>query len=366
MPVLGITGTGGSGKSSLTDELVNRFRRDQGDKLRIAVLAIDPTRRRTGGALLGDRIRMNAANAPSVFFRSLATRDGVSEVPEQLDAIVGACKAAGFDLVIVETPGIGQGDAGIVGHVDTSLYVMTPEFGAASQLEKIDMLDLADVIAINKFDRRGGADAFRDVRRQFVRDRELFGVELDELPVFGTIASRFNDDGVTALFQHLRTVLADQGLPVDAGLLEPVEVRASTGTTVVVPAGAGSLPRRDRRRPSAATTPTRLAWPIRPGPPSASSGPPGTWPARTSPSAPCRRKPPSLVGPCPPWCRTRSTGGPRWSRSSAPPSWPAPRCRAPSCRGWRCRPSPTTATWSPSPARRTCPAASRSPPASSR
>jgi methylmalonyl-CoA mutase len=239
VPVLGITGTGGSGKSSLTDELVNRIRRDQADKLRIAVLAIDPTRRRTGGALLGDRIRMNSANAASVFFRSLATRDGVSEVPEQLDAIVGACKAAGFDLVIVETPGIGQGDAGIVGHVDTSLYVMTPEFGAASQLEKIDMLDLADVIAINKFDRRGGADAFRDVRRQFVRDREMFGVELDELPVFGTIASRFNDDGVTALYQHLRTVLADQGMPVDAGLLDPVEVRASTGTTVVVPAERG-------------------------------------------------------------------------------------------------------------------------------
>ena len=188
VPVLGITGTGGSGKSSLTDELVRRVRRDQGDKLRIAVVAVDPTRRRTGGALLGDRIRMNAIEGPSVFFRSLATRSGTSEVPDHLDHVVAGCKAAGFDLVIVETPGIGQGDAGIVGHVDTSLYVMTPEFGAASQLEKIDMLDLADVVAINKFDRRGGADALRDVRRQFARDRELFTVALDDLPVFGTIA----------------------------------------------------------------------------------------------------------------------------------------------------------------------------------
>jgi methylmalonyl-CoA mutase len=236
VPVLGITGTGGSGKSSLTDELVRRFRRDQGDKLRIAVIAVDPTRRRTGGALLGDRIRMNALDGPAVFFRSLATRSGRSEVPEHLDDVIAACRAAGFDLVIVETPGIGQGDAGIVGHVDTSLYVMTPEFGAASQLEKIDMLDLADVVAINKFDRRGGADALRDVRRQFVRDRELFGTDPEQLPVFGTIASRFNDDGVTALYQHLRAALGEQGLPLDDGQLAPVDVRASSGTTVVVPA----------------------------------------------------------------------------------------------------------------------------------
>jgi methylmalonyl-CoA mutase len=239
VPVLGITGTGGSGKSSLTDELVRRLRRDQDDKLRIAVIAVDPTRRRTGGALLGDRIRMNAVDGSAVFFRSLATRDASGEIPEHLDDVVAACKVAGFDLVIVETPGIGQGDAGIISHVDSSLYVMTPEFGAASQLEKIDMLDLADTIAINKFDRRGGADALRDVRRQFARDRELFGVDPEELPVFGTIASRFNDDGITALYLHLRDVLVKHGLSVDAGQIEPTDVRASTGTTVVVPADRG-------------------------------------------------------------------------------------------------------------------------------
>ena len=182
---------------------------------------------------------MNAVDGPQVFFRSLATRSGASEVPECLDDVIAACRASGADLVIVETPGIGQGDAGIIGHVDTALYVMTPEFGAASQLEKIDMLDLADVVAINKFDRRGGEDALRDVRRQFARDRELFDVDPEQLPVFGTIAARFNDDGVTALYQHLRSELAAKGLVVSEGQLEPVTVRASTGSTVVVPAERG-------------------------------------------------------------------------------------------------------------------------------
>jgi methylmalonyl-CoA mutase len=235
MPVLGITGTGGSGKSSLTDEVLRRFRLDQDDRLRIAVIAVDPTRRRTGGALLGDRIRMNAIDGGRVVFRSLATRSGRSEVPSCLDDVLLACRAAGYDLTIVETPGIGQGDAGIVDHVDTSLYVMTPEFGAASQLEKIDMLDLADVVAVNKFDRRGGADALRDVRRQFARDRGLFTADLDELPVFATIAAQFDDDGVTALYQHLRDVLAAKGLAVTEGRLDPVTTRASSRTTVVVP-----------------------------------------------------------------------------------------------------------------------------------
>jgi methylmalonyl-CoA mutase len=155
VPVLGITGTGGSGKSSLTDELVRRFRLDQEDKLRIAVLAVDPTRRRGGGALLGDRIRMNSLASGRTYFRSIATRGATSELPEHLPDAITACRAAGYDLVIVETPGIGQGDAAIVPLVDVSLYVMTPEFGAASQLEKIDMLDFADVVAINKFERRG-------------------------------------------------------------------------------------------------------------------------------------------------------------------------------------------------------------------
>ena len=233
VPVLGITGTGGSGKSSLTDELVRRIRLDFDDKLRVAVVAVDPTRRRAGGALLGDRIRMNAVDH-NVFFRSLATR-GASEVPDHLDDVVAACRAAGHDVVIVETPGIGQGDVGIVDLVDVSLYVMTPEFGAASQLEKIDMLDFADAVAINKFERRGADDALRDVRRQLQRNRESFGGSLEDLPVFGTIAARFNDDGVTALYQHLRGLLREHGLPAGGGALAPVTTRVPTGITTVVP-----------------------------------------------------------------------------------------------------------------------------------
>ena len=235
VPVLGITGTGGSGKSSLTDELILRLRQDQGDKVRLAVVAVDPTRRRTGGALLGDRIRMNAIDSPSVFFRSLATRSAAGEVPEHLDDVVAACKVAGAEVVIVETPGIGQGDGGIIGHVDTSLYVMTPEFGADSQLEKIDMLDLADTVAVNKYDRRGGADAVRAVRRQMARNRELFTVDPEDLPVFGTVAARFNDDGVTALYLHLRDELVGRGLRLEAGAIGPAAGKVSTGTTVVVP-----------------------------------------------------------------------------------------------------------------------------------
>ncbi|WP_448639126.1 fused isobutyryl-CoA mutase/GTPase IcmF [Geodermatophilus sp. URMC 63] len=238
VPVLGITGTGGSGKSSLTDELLRRLRRDQEDKLRVAVVAIDPSRRRGGGALLGDRIRMNALESGEgahTFFRSMATRTAGAQVPEHLDDVLAAVKAAGFDLVIVETPGIGQGDAAIVPFSDVSLYVMTPEFGAASQLEKIDMLDLADVVAINKFERRGAEDARRDVARQMVRNREAFGQPWEQMPVFGTSAARFDDDGVTALYQHLLGLLTDEGLPAGAGVLPRVDVRASTGLTSVVP-----------------------------------------------------------------------------------------------------------------------------------
>ncbi|MFN8037168.1 MAG: fused isobutyryl-CoA mutase/GTPase IcmF [Acidimicrobiia bacterium] len=236
VPVLGITGTGGSGKSSLTDELVNRFRLDQEDKLRIAVVAIDPTRRRGGGALLGDRIRMNAIHAPGIFFRSLATRSSAHEVPDAVTDVIAACKVAGFDLVIVETPGIGQGDAAVVPFVDLPVYVMTPEFGAASQLEKIDMLDFADAVVVNKFERRGAEDARRDVRRQLARNRDLPYLESDDLPVFGTVASRFNDDGVTALYQYLRDRLAALGLRVSPGVLAPVDARASSRLASVVPA----------------------------------------------------------------------------------------------------------------------------------
>ncbi|WP_439938083.1 fused isobutyryl-CoA mutase/GTPase IcmF [Nocardia sp. N13] len=235
VPVLGITGTGGSGKSSLTDEIVRRFRTDQQDKLRIAVIAVDPTRRKGGGALLGDRIRANALDGDRVFFRSLATR-GAHEVPDHLADVIDVMKAAGHDLVIVETPGIGQGDAGIVPLVDHSLYVMTPEFGAASQLEKIDMLDFADTVAINKFERRGAKDALRDVGRQLVRNRNAFGKQPSDMPVFGTSAATFNDDGVTALYQHLRGELADAGLEVTEGTLPHVDVRHSSGIRQVVPA----------------------------------------------------------------------------------------------------------------------------------
>jgi len=234
-PVLGITGTGGSGKSSLTDELVRRFRLDQKNSLRIALLAIDPTRRKTGGALLGDRIRMNAINHPNIFMRSLATRAAGSEVPEYLADVVAATRLAGFDLVIVETPGIGQGDAGIVPLCDVSLYVMTPEFGAASQLEKIDMLDFADVIAINKMERKGGHDALRDVAKQVQRNREAFDRAPSEMPVYGTIAARFNDDGVSALYHGLRGALNEKGLGADTGVLPQVEGRSSTSQSAIVP-----------------------------------------------------------------------------------------------------------------------------------
>ena len=234
VPVLGITGTGGSGKSSLTDELVRRLRTDQQDKLRVAVLAADPTRRRGGGALLGDRIRMNALRGGHVFFRSLATRAG-RELPEGIEAIIGACRAAGYDLVILETPGIGQGDAAVVPLADVSVYVMTPEFGAASQLEKIDMLDFADAVAINKFERRGAADALRDVSRQLIRNRGAFGARPEDMPVFGTSAATFNDNGVTALYQHLAGLLAARGLPLADGVLPAASGRTSTDVAPVIP-----------------------------------------------------------------------------------------------------------------------------------
>jgi len=236
VPALGITGTGGAGKSSLTDEIVRRFRLDQQDRLKIAIISIDPSRRKSGGALLGDRIRMNAIEHPNIYMRSLATRDAGSEVSKALPDVIAACRVAGFDLVVVETSGIGQGDAAIVPLVDASLYVMTPEFGAASQLEKIDMLDFADFVAINKFDRKGAADALRDVRKQYQRNRELFGTPPDEMPVYGTMAARFNDDGVTALYQALLPKLAAHGLALTPGTLPATPVKASTGQHAIVPA----------------------------------------------------------------------------------------------------------------------------------
>ncbi|MDT8989936.1 methylmalonyl-CoA mutase family protein [Curvibacter sp. APW13] len=239
IPVLGITGTGGAGKSSLTDELIRRLRLDQGDSLRVAVVSIDPSRRKSGGALLGDRIRMNAIgpwqNGSTIFMRSLATRDFGSEISQALPDVIAACKVAGFDLIVVETSGIGQGDAAIVPLVDVPLYVMTPEFGAASQLEKIDMLDFAEFVAINKFDRKGAADALRDVSKQVQRNREAFSTPPEAMPVFGTQAARFNDDGVTALYQALLPRLQALGLAVTEGRLPRVTVRASSNQTPIVP-----------------------------------------------------------------------------------------------------------------------------------
>ena len=197
-PVIGITGTGGAGKSSLTDELILRILNDLKD-IHLAVISSDPSRRKTGGALLGDRIRMNAIENPRVYMRSLATRGSQTEIPHALTEAIDVAKAAGFDLVIAETAGIGQGDSSIIDLVDLSIYVMTSEFGAATQLEKIDMLDFAHLIVVNKYEKQGAEDAVRDVRKQVQRNQKAWDKTPEEMPVYGTIASKFNDDGVTAL-----------------------------------------------------------------------------------------------------------------------------------------------------------------------
>lgn len=199
VPVLGITGTGGAGKSSLIDEFIRRFTTDFPEKS-LGIISVDPSKRKSGGALLGDRIRMNAVNHPKVYMRSLATRQSNLALSKYVAQAVEILKAAHFDFIILETSGIGQSDTEILEHSDFSLYVMTPEFGAASQLEKIDMLDFADFVAINKFDKRGAADALRDVKKQYQRNHGLWETSLDELPVFGTIASQFNDGGMNALY----------------------------------------------------------------------------------------------------------------------------------------------------------------------
>ncbi|MCA0988966.1 fused isobutyryl-CoA mutase/GTPase IcmF [Guptibacillus algicola] len=201
-PVIGITGTGGAGKSSLTDELVRRFINEYEDKT-VAILSIDPTKQKTGGALLGDRIRMNAIHNDRVFMRSLATRKSKTELSLSIREAMAVVKAAGYDLIIIETSGIGQGDAEIAEIADVSMYVMTSEFGAPSQLEKIDMIDFADLIVINKYERKGSEDALRDVKKQYQRSHMLFEQDLDKMPVFGTIASQFNDPGTNTLFKAL-------------------------------------------------------------------------------------------------------------------------------------------------------------------
>ena len=208
-PVLGITGTGGAGKSSLVDELVRRFLIDFPEKT-IGLISVDPSKRKTGGALLGDRIRMNAINKSRVYMRSLATRQSNLALSKYVNEAVEVLKAAEFDLIILETSGIGQSDTEIIEHSDTSLYVMTPEFGAATQLEKIDMLDFADLVAINKFDKRGALDALRDVKKQYMRNNNLWDVHMDDMPVYGTIASQFNDPGMNALYKAIMDKLVEK------------------------------------------------------------------------------------------------------------------------------------------------------------
>src|SRR5882724_3493648 len=201
-PVVGITGTGGSGKSSMVDEIVRRFLLDFKNKT-IGLISVDPSKRKTGGALLGDRIRMNAIHHPRVYMRSLATRQANLALSAYVKEAIQVMKAAGFDLIILETSGIGQSDTEILDHSDVALYVMTPEYGAATQLEKIDMLDFADVIALNKFDKRGALDALRDVKKQYQRNHQLWDKKPEDMPVFGTIASQFNDPGTNQLYKHL-------------------------------------------------------------------------------------------------------------------------------------------------------------------
>jgi methylmalonyl-CoA mutase len=234
-PVLGITGTGGSGKSSLTDELLIRLLNDVPDA-RVGIVSVDPTRRKSGGALLGDRIRMNALDSAHVYLRSMATRGSGMEISNALADAIKVVKAAGFDLVIAETAGIGQGDAAVVDLVDVSMYVMTSDFGAASQLEKIDMLDFADLVCINKYDRRGAEDALRDVRKQMQRNQNAWGVRPEDMPVFGTIAAKFNDDGVTALYLGLMDILNEKcGTSFHSGRPRPKHKYSSTKTVIVPP-----------------------------------------------------------------------------------------------------------------------------------
>ncbi len=232
-PVIGITGTGGAGKSSLTDELILRFLNDS-DDVTVAIISSDPSRRKTGGALLGDRIRMNSIGNKRAYMRSLATRESNAEIPDFLPEAIEVVKAAGYDLVIAETAGIGQGDSSIIDLVDLSIYVMTSEYGAASQLEKIDMLDYADLIAVNKYEKRGGEDAVRDVRKQVQRSRNQWEVSPEDMPVFGTIASKFNDDGVTALYHALLDIIEEKMGVAFKSNLPRSGVKESSSKTIII------------------------------------------------------------------------------------------------------------------------------------
>jgi methylmalonyl-CoA mutase len=234
IPVIGLTGTGGAGKSSLTDELIIRILRDL-PEMTIAVISCDPSRRKTGGALLGDRIRMNAIDNDRVYMRSLATRRSQTELPESLPHAVTVARAAGFDMILVETAGIGQGDSRVVDLVDLSVYVMTAEFGAPSQLEKIDMLDYADIVVVNKYEKKGAEDAIRDVRKQVQRNRKAWDKDPKELPVFGTIASKFNDDGLTAFYHALLNLINQKKNKGFTSSIPETGVKESSSKTIIIP-----------------------------------------------------------------------------------------------------------------------------------
>jgi len=337
-PVLGVTGTGGAGKSSLVDELVRRWLLER-PAATVAIVSVDPSRRRSGGALLGDRIRMNAIDDPRVYMRSLATRQSNLALSRYVRHAIDICRAAAFDLVIVETSGIGQSDTEIVDHADLSLYVMTAEYGAASQLEKIDMLDYADVIAINKFDHRGSLDALRDVRRQFRRNRNRFDGPDEDLPVFATVASQFNDGGVNRLY---------------AALAARLDALAGHETTATVRAGDEHPhpvipPERVRywRRSSSRAGPRTAAWRRSAPWPAACTACTARWPSCAAPppnpSRCCRRRRPRPTTRRPlaswpggtrrcarNWRPSRaacSRSGRRWWRAT-PPTSSATRCAA--------------------------------------
>lgn len=233
VPVIGITGTGGAGKSSLTDELVRRFLQDFPDKS-IAILSVDPSKQKTGGALLGDRIRMNSIHHPQVYVRSLATRGSRTEISLALKDAIEILKTANFDLIFVETSGIGQGNTEVTSISDLSVYVMSSDYGAPSQLEKIDMLDFADLIVINKFDRKGSEDALRDVRKQYQRNHQLFDRALEDLPVYGTIANRFNHAGVNRFYQDLIAKVIEKN-QLDWKLDSKVRLHESKNQQIIPP-----------------------------------------------------------------------------------------------------------------------------------
>jgi methylmalonyl-CoA mutase len=233
-PVLGITGTGGAGKSSVTDEIVRRYLTAYENKT-IAIISVDPSKKKTGGALLGDRIRMNAIFNPRVYMRSLATRESDKALSAYVQEAIDVCKAAGFDMIIIESAGVGQSDASILDYCNVSLYVMTPEYGAASQLEKINMLDYADVIAINKFDKAGALDAYKDVCKQYKRNHTLFQAKDEELPVVGTMASKFNDAGINRLFGLLiKAIHSKQG--TSFGEMKESEYSGEVSSVIIPPA----------------------------------------------------------------------------------------------------------------------------------